>query len=195
MWDERFGARPDCYGTAPNGWLAANASCIRPGADVLCLAEGQGRNSLWLSQRGYRVTAVDFSSVALGQLRERARQFGVVVTTIEADLTIWTAPEAAFDAVVLVFAHFPPPMRRRVHELALAALRPGGCVILEAFGKEQLGLSSGGPKDSALLQSVEELADDFRAAQIVTLEQAATVLDEGPLHQGEARVVRMVARR
>jgi SAM-dependent methyltransferase len=195
MWNQRFAARPDCYGTAPNAWLAKNARRIRAHGDVLCLAEGQGRNALWLAQRGHRVTAVDISAVALDQVRERARGFGVELATIEADLAVWPAPEARYDAVVLVFAHFPPAIRRRVHQLAEIALRSRGFVILEAFSKYQLGLTSGGPKDPALLQSVEELAADFAAVEIITLEEATIVLDEGPLHQGEAHVVRLLAER
>jgi SAM-dependent methyltransferase len=195
MWDQRFAARPDCYGTAPNAWLAENAGRIRARGRVLCLAEGQGRNALWLAQRGHRVTAVDLSAVALGQLRDRAAARGVELTTIEADLASWPAPEAQFDAVVLVFAHFPPAVRRRVHQLAEVALRPRGVVILESFSKYQLGLTSGGPKDAALLQSVEDLAADFTAVQIISLEEATIVLDEGPLHQGEAHVVRLLAER
>ena len=191
-WNQRFAIRPECYGTAPNSWLAENAGRIPPKGAVLCLAEGQGRNAIWLAQRGLSVTAVDFSEIALAQLARRARRTGVTVATIEADLATWPTPEAAYDAVVLVFAHFVPAVRLRVHRLAVAALKPGGVVILEAFNKRQLGLPSGGPRDEEMLQSSAELQSDFAALRIEHLGETEVTLDEGPLHHGPARVVRLI---
>jgi SAM-dependent methyltransferase len=196
MWNERFGSMPDAYGLAPNAWLAANEPRLPRRADVLCLAEGQGRNALWLAQRGHRVTAVDISTVALAQIQARATRLGVAVNTIHADLAHWTPPAASCDAVVLIYAHFQPDTRRVVHARAAAALRPGGVVVLEAFSPAQrrLGLTSGGPRDEAMLYAAAEMRIDFAALDLEIVEELATTLDEGPLHQGEARVVRLRAR-
>ena len=193
MWNERFAATPEAYGAAPNAWLVEHAGRIKRGGAVLCLAEGQGRNSLWLAQQGFRVTAVDFSPVALEQLQARAAQLGVEVKAVQADLTKWTPAANAFDGVALIFAHFAPEVRSRMHRAAEAALRPGGVLIVEAFSKLQRGRPSGGPSDPDLLYSAAELVVDFADLHIVTVEGTATVLDEGPLHQGDARVVRLVA--
>lgn len=114
-----------------------------------------------------------------------------------ADLTDWQWPVAAFDAVVAVFIHFPPEVRRDMHHAMYAALKPGGLLIMEGFHPHQrdLGLTSGGPQAREMLYDAETLTADFQGMDILELEEAAPVLDEGPLHQGEARTTRLVARR
>jgi SAM-dependent methyltransferase len=192
QWDERFAAEHYVYGTRPNAWLAAQAGRIAPGGRVLCLGEGEGRNAVWLAERGFAVTAVDGSAVGLEKARRLAAQRGVVIATEVADLADHRLEPASADAVVLIFLHLPPALRAAVHARAAAALRPGGLLVLEAFTPAQLPLQSGGPKQADLLYTAALLRQDLPGLAWAPLEEVETVLDEGPLHQGRAAVVRGV---
>ena len=194
-WDERYAGDGFAYGTAPNRWLAANASRIRPGGRVLCLGEGEGRNGVWLARQGFEVEAVDASAVGLAKARRHAEASGVSIGTTVADLAAYAPAPAAFDAVVLVFVHLPGALRAAVHARAAAALRPGGLVVLEAFTPRQLTHTSGGPRQLDLLYELAALRGDFPGTEWESLEEAEVDLDEGPLHQGRAAVVRGLARR
>lgn len=196
FWDSRF-AEIDClYGQLPNAWLYECAISLPPhGGRVLCAAEGQGRNALWLAKQGCEVHVVDISAVALEQLERRARQLGLPITCEQADLANWIAEPESYDAALLIFAHFPPAVRKHVHTQVQRALKPRGWLVLEAFSPEQLGLTSGGPRNPAWLYSAEMIAGDFAGMQIASLSQIRIRLDEGPGHQGEAAVVRLLARR
>jgi SAM-dependent methyltransferase len=193
FWDERYAADPAAYGHEPNAFLAREARRIPAGGRVVALAEGYGRNALWLARCGHPVVAVDASAVAVRLLREAAAAEGLPVEAVQADLAAWFPPPC--DAVVAIFAHLPPPLRARVHGAAWDALRPGGVVLIEAFTPAQLGRDSGGPKDPALLYTPELLAGDFPGASFEILAHASIDLDEGPFHQGAAEVVRLAARK
>ena len=196
FWDSRFAEIDSLYGQLPNAWLYECAISLPPhGGRVLCAAEGQGRNALWLARQGCEVHAVDISAVALEQLERRARQSGLPITCEQADLATWTAEPEGFDAALLIFAHFPPSVRRHVHAQAQRALKPRGWLVLEAFAREQLGLESGGPRNPSWLYSESMLKADFTGMQIAVLNETRIRLDEGPGHQGEAAVVRLLARR
>lgn len=196
FWDSRFAEIDSLYGQLPNAWLYECAISLPPhGGRVLCAAEGQGRNALWLARQGCEVHAVDISAVALEQLECRARQSGLPITCEQADLATWTAEPAGFDAALLIFAHFPPTVREHVHTQVQRALKPRGWLVLEAFSPEQLGLTSGGPRNPAWLYSAKLMGEDFASMQIATLSELRIRLDEGAGHQGEAAVVRLLARR
>ena len=169
FWNRRYGDAPDFYGARPNDWVAQCCSGLAPGLRVLCLAEGQGRNALWLAARGMQVTAVDASDVAMRQLAETAAARGLAIETVASMLPDWSPPPTHFDVVVLVYAHFPPELRPRIHREAAAALVPGGLLVLEAFDQSQLGRASGGPKDLAMLYSTELLREDFAMLDIEEL--------------------------
>lgn len=194
FWNQRFSAEPDLYGARPNDWVARCCGDLSPGSRVLCLAEGQGRNALWLAARGHRVTAVDASAVAMSQLATAATSRGLAIDTVTALLPDWSPPAASFEAVVLIYAHFPPDVRALIHRQAARALVPGGLLVLEAFDKAQLGRSSGGPKDLAMLYDRDTLGDDFAMLQVEALAPHDAVLDEGPGHRGQARILRLRAR-
>lgn len=189
MWDERFSRPEFVYGEAPNAFVKENAHLLKPGGEILAAGDGEGRNSVWLARQGFRVVNVDYSREGLKKTRILAAKHGVNVRTICADLSKWNFPREQFDGVVATFLHLPPDIRSTVHRNFLKTLKPGGRIILEAFHKSQLGLTSGGPKDPALLYEVEALKQDFTEAGEVTCEQVEKVLDEGPGHQGVARVV------
>lgn len=212
FWNHRYAEPGFAYGTAPNAFLASlvlgiqpyagsapapspRRSLIRPGMRALAIADGEGRNGVWLAQQGLAVLSVDASDVGMGKARELARERKVELRTETADLFGWAWPDAEFDIVVAIFAHFPPGERARMHASMLRALVPGGVLILEAFAPKQLEYRSGGPRMPEMLYSVEHLRADFSGAQILMLEETLTELDEGPYHRGEAAVIRLVARR
>jgi SAM-dependent methyltransferase len=190
FWDQNFSVVGFKYGTAPNAFLVEQAHRLRPGADVLVPGDGEGRNGVWLAQQGYRVTAMDGSAVGLQKAQALAAERGVTIGIVLGDLAYWTPAPAAFDALVLTFVHLPPAIRANAHRRLAAALRPGGWLILEAFHPLQLPLTSGGPKDPAMLYTLDLLREDFAGLREVMAWQGETMLDEGPGHQGAAQVVR-----
>ncbi len=194
-WDQRFASEDFVYGTAPSHWVAAHAHRIPQGGRVLCLGEGEGRNGVWLARQGFQVEAVDGSPVGLEKARQLAARHGVRLGTTVTDLAAYTPEAGAFDAVVLVFLHLPPELRRAVHARAAAALRPGGVVLLEAFTPRQLAFSSGGPKQADMLFAADTVRDDFPGVTWESLGEGEVVLDEGPLHQGRAAVLRGIGTR
>jgi SAM-dependent methyltransferase len=194
FWDERFGGDGFAYGTAPNRWLEAQVAAISAGGRVLCLGEGEGRNAVWLAQRGFSVVAVDASPVGLEKARRLAAERGVRIETQVADLASYRPDPGAYDGLVLVFVHLPPAIRSSAHAAATAALVPGGAVIVEAFTPRQLGRPSGGPREASLLYDASLLRADFPQVEWKILEEAEVELDEGPFHRGPSAVVRGVGR-
>ena len=196
FWDQRYAEPGYKYGTAPNAFLVAQASRLRPGGCVLLPGDGEGRNSVWLALRGHNVLAIDSSGVGLDKARRMAQEQGAQIATLQADLTDWRPEPKSADAVLLTFVHLPSAIRRAVHRALADALAPGGWLILEAFDRSQLGRSSGGPKDPDMLYPLEAVQADFEGLLREELAWAGEIeLDEGPGHQGAARVVRYVGQR
>ena len=195
FWNNRYAEPGFAYGTEPNAFLVSQRSFLRPGMQALAVADGEGRNGVWLAQQGLDVLSVDASEVGLSKARELAADRGVRLRTERADLAAWTWPEAEYDVVVAIFIHFPPEMRARLHRAMLGALKPGGLLILEAFTPEQLNYKSGGPPVAEMLYTADTLRIDLAGAGIVSLEEHVTELAEGKYHRGPAAVVRLVARR
>jgi len=194
-WDERYGADGYVYGTAPSRWLVVQAHRLPAGGRILSLGEGEGRNAVWLAQRGFSVVAVDGSAVGLAKAGRLAAARGVAVETVHADLTRYRPEPGAFDALLLAYVHLPPPEREQVHAAGAVALRAGGLVVLEAFTPRQLAFASGGPRSAELLYEPAALRADFPGIAWEVLEESELVLDDGPLHQGRAAIVRGVGRR
>lgn len=195
FWDKRYAEPGFAYGTEPNAFLVSQLDLLKPGMLALAVADGEGRNGVWLAQQGLDVLSVDASTVGLTKAAALAARRGVAIRTEQVDLFTWQWPEGAFDVVVAIFAHFPPTQRARMHRAMLDALTPGGVLILEAFTPEQLEYRTGGPPVRELLYTAHDLRGDFADAEIVLLEETLTTLDEGPYHCGTAAVVRLLARR
>lgn len=195
FWDSRYAEPGYAYGTEPNAFLVSKAALLRPGMTALAVADGEGRNGVWLASQGLEVLSVDASEVGLRKARELAAGRGVTLRTEQADLATWGWPVGSFDLVVSIYAHFPPAVRARLHRAMLAALRSGGLLILEAFTPDQLRYRSGGPPVAELLYTADQLRDDFRGAEFLVLEELVTSLAEGKYHHGPAAVVRLVLRR
>jgi cyclopropane fatty-acyl-phospholipid synthase-like methyltransferase len=195
FWNQRYGDDHFAYGTAPNDYLQRRVGALPAGGHVLLLGEGEGRNGVWLAEHGFAVTLVDQSRAGLDKAQRLAAERGVSVETIEADLTAWQWPEAAYDAVVAIFLHLPPEHRGDVHRRMVHALKPGGRLLLEGFRKEQLEYSSGGPPVAEMLFQRSDLEVDFAGAEIRELEEEVRELDEGPYHQGPGALIHLIAER
>ncbi|THD11230.1 class I SAM-dependent methyltransferase [Metallibacterium scheffleri] len=195
QWDQRYADEHYHYGTAPNAWLISQSWRLPRSGAALALADGEGRNGVWLAQQGLQTTSLDQSAAGLAKARKLASERGVALHTVQADLADWDWPVAAFDVVASIFVHLPEALRRRTHAGITRALRPGGLLILEAFTPAQLACASGGPRDPALLYSETQLREDFTALELIELLSGEVVLDEGPGHRGPGQVLRLLARR
>ncbi len=194
-WDSKYAGADFMFGTAPNLHLRAIAHRLRPGLRALALGDGEGRNSVFLAGLGLAVTAVDWSAAGLAKAAALAHAAGVAPTLIQADLTTWAWPKAAFDLVAWIFVHLPPADRAIVAAGAAAALAPGGLLALEAFAPAPPGRRAGGPREAALLWTRAEVERLFPTLEVLELFEGAVLLDEGPKHQGLAEVVRVLLRR
>ena len=198
FWDQRYAGEAYAYGEAPNAFLASLAPTFEPGGRALVPGDGEGRNGVFLAERGLRVETLDLSLEGVAKARRLADARGVKIDARQADALTWEWPLAAYDLIALLYLHLPALDRRRLHRQALAALRPGGRIVLEAFSPAQLLRQSagvrGGPREAALLYSLEDVREDFLGAELLQLREAETDLAEGALHVGLSAVVRLVAR-
>lgn len=195
FWNTRYASDDYAYGTAPNDFLAAQAQRLRPSGAILCLAEGEGRNAVWLAQHGFRVTAVDASTVGLEKARRLANQRGVALTTVCADLAEFSMTPGAWDGIVSIFCHLPPPLRLAVHRTCVAGLAPGGVLLLEGYTPRQLNYQTGGPPQAELLYEPETLRGDFAGLQLEIVREVVREVREGSCHTGLGAVVQLVARK
>jgi hypothetical protein len=192
FWEKRYGGETYAYGTEPNDFVRAEAHRIPPGP-VLCLAEGEGRNAVFLAGLGHPVTAVDFAREGLRKAGQLAASRGVTVELVHADLATYTPERAAWSGIVSIFAHTAPAVRRRIHGLVAGALRPGGVFLLEAYRPEQLELGSGGPKEVALLPTLAQLRDELAGLELVVARDVVREIVEGAFHGGPSATVQIVA--
>ena len=195
-WEGRF-AQPDyVFGTAPNAFLARNARRLKPGGRVLSVADGEGRNGVWLAEQGFDVLAQDFSPTAQEKARALARERGVELEFELSDLHARDWREAAFDGVVGIFFQFADPAQRaHIFEGIKRTLKPGGVLLIEGYGPKQLEYGTGGPKKLENLYTEELLRDAF--ADFTELEVTAydAVVEEGAGHSGMSALVDLVGRK
>ena len=170
------------------------AAALPPG-DVLCLAEGEGRNAVHLAGLGHRVTAVDQSAIGLAKARKLAAARGVVIETVQADLEIYQIDPGAWAGIVATFAHLPPPLRRRVHRDVVRGLQPGGVFILEAYTPRQLALGTGGPQSLELLMTLDDLREELAGLEFEVAQELERDVTEGAYHHGRGAVVQVLGRR
>lgn len=193
FWNERYSEHDSVYGVTPNEFFKEQLDLVHPGK-ILLPAEGEGRNAIYAASLGWEVTAFDFSEVAKTKTLKLATDLGI--TTIDylvQDLSTIILQEQEFDAVALIYVHLTAQARQHLFQQCIKSLKSGGKLILEAFSKEQLKYTSGGPKDEAMLYSRDMVADLFRELKIVSNEEVVENLSEGPFHSGLASIVRLVA--
>jgi SAM-dependent methyltransferase len=196
FWDERFSTDTYIFGTQPNVFLASTKSLFKPGMRVLAVADGEGRNGVWLAQQGCEVLSVDISPLGIDKARKLAAQRNVSVEFECADLMHWDWPQGEFDALVCIFIQFATPAERKtLFDGFWSALKPGGVLLLEGYGVKQLQYDSGGPGKLENLYTLDMLRDGFADWDIESLREYEAVLDEGPKHSGMAALIDLVARK
>lgn len=194
-WDARYAEAGWAFGTEPNDFLREQAHQLPVGGCVLCLAEGEGRNAVWLAQQGFDVTGIDVASVGLEKARQLACERGVRITTVVADLASFEFGSAMWDGIVSIFAHVPVPVRRRVHASVLTALKPGGVLLLEAYRPQQLERATGGPPDDERMLDLGRLRPELGALEWLLAREVERDVTEGRYHTGRASTVQLIARR
>lgn len=195
FWDNRYGAASGyVFGTEPNDFLRTVASEI-PSGPVLCLADGEGRNGVFLATRGRAVTAVDLSAAGLAKAQTLAAQRGVPLHTEVADLADYIITPGAWSAVVVIFMHLPPGLRRNVLARAAAGLKSGGVIVLECYTPAQLAFGTGGPKDPSLMPTLANLREELAGLEFEIGRELEREVHEGTGHGGRSAVVQVLARR
>jgi 2-polyprenyl-3-methyl-5-hydroxy-6-metoxy-1,4-benzoquinol methylase len=191
FWNERFASDEYIYGTAPNAFFKSVIDGMEPGK-ILLPAEGEGRNAVYAASLGWDVHAFDYSEEGKKKALLLAEKNGVSIDYEISDFHAFLG-KAPYDMIGLFFTHFPPPYRAEIFRSYTDMLSPGGIIVAELFSKNQLGLTSGGPKDINLLTSVDEFQTIFeKRLKIEQLEEVESVLDEGSYHEGRAFTVRFV---
>lgn len=193
MWNQRFSSSEFVYGTEPNSFLLQNANLLV--GPVLSLAEGEGRNAVFLASLGLDVLGVDGSEVGLAKAQELAKSRGLAIRTEVADLATYAPPENSFGSVVSISAHLPSIIRKRLHNLVERCLRPGGIILLEAYTKAQIARNTGGPKDPDMLMSRVDLENEFPNCELILCQEIEREVIEGKFHTGLASVVQFIARK
>ena len=195
-WNERY-AEPDyLFGEEPNEFVRAAVHYFAAGQSVLCVADGEGRNSVWLAERGLDVTAFDFAPNAVEKARQLARQRNVHVDLQEGDLHTWNFVPGWFDALVVIFIQFlAPEERANAFARMQSAVKPGGLFLLEGYRPEQLQYRTGGPGAVENLYTRKWVQSTFQGWEILELHEYDAVLREGTRHTGMSALIDLVARK
>jgi len=166
-WNERYAAQPLLWDIDPGPFLSGEVGGVAPGR-ALDLGAGEGRTALWLADAGWKVTAVDFSDVAIERGRRRAESAGVAgaIEWVREDLADYSPAGRTFDLILSMFVHLPAPERRRMLGLAADSLAPGGVILVVGYDTTHVAEGRGGPRDAAVLYSPEDIADDLPGLRI-----------------------------
>jgi cyclopropane fatty-acyl-phospholipid synthase-like methyltransferase len=195
-WNGRFSAPDYLFGTEPNRFLASHKALFRPGQRALCVADGEGRNSVWLAEQGLEVVAFDFSPVGVEKARKLAAGRGVRVAHEVAGVYDWAWPQESFDLVAAIFVQFADPaMRSFMFDRMTRALKRGGVLLLEGYTPKQLEYRTGGPSRLENLYTAGMLREAFGGFEILELREYEAELGEGAAHAGRSAVVDLVARK
>jgi len=196
MWDKRYAGEDYVFGTEPADFLRREAGRLSPGSVVLCVADGEGRNSVHLAGLGHHITAMDGSGVALAKARALAEARSVSVDFHQADIAAWPWLPDAYDAVVAVFIQFAaPPLRAAIHAGIARTLKPGGLLLMHGYAPRQVHYGTGGPGAVENLYTLPMLMADFPGWPVLHAADRDAVLDEGRGHSGRSALIDFVARR
>lgn len=195
-WNRRFEGEAFLFGTEPNEWLKAHAGVWPPGGRVLCVADGEGRNSVWLARQGFVVDAFDIAELGVAKARRHAAEQGVSVNFSVSDCDGYAWPERHYDGVAAIFIQFADPaLRQRLFARMAASLRPGGVLVLQGYTPRQLEYRTGGPPFASHLYTPPMLREAFAGLEILELREYEAEVAEGSGHKGRSALIGMVARR
>jgi len=192
-WETRFAGPEYVFGTAPNEFLRAQAHLLPARGKVLAVADGEGRNGVWLAEQGLDVLSVDFSPTAQAKAKALAKARGVALRTEEVDLVTWTWPTEAFDVVAAIFIQFVGPEERKpIFAGMRQALKPGGLLLLQGYRPEQLVYKTGGPSQIENLYTRGVLAEAFAGFADLEISEHDSMTLEGAGHAGMAALIDLV---
>ena len=197
FWNERFDTQEFIFGTEPNEYLVDQSEkYLKKGDKVLCIADGEGRNGVWLAKQGMQVVGFDASDIALSKAKKFAQDHEVSVEYLFSDTDSYAWPKNTYDAVVGIFIQFADPeMRKRIFEKTYETLRPGGIFILQGYTPKQLEYKTGGPSLIEHLYTEEMIRDLSKDFSIIELCSYERELSEGPRHSGMSAILGLVARK
>lgn len=198
-WNERYSAEAFAYGEQPNNYLKEQLEKL-PVGSILFPAEGEGRNAVFAAKLGWKVSAFDISMEGQKKALKLADANNVSIDYQVGELETLNYSQGQFDAIALIYAHFPADIKSQYHKNLDKYLRKGGIVIFEAFSKKHIDYLSknenvGGPKDVASLFFIEEIRSDFANYHFIELEETEIELTEGLFHNGLGSVIRFVAQK
>ncbi|MDP2212427.1 cyclopropane-fatty-acyl-phospholipid synthase family protein [Phenylobacterium sp.] len=196
FWDERYQGEAYLFGEAPNAFLARQAHRLAPGQSALAVADGEGRNGVWLAQQGLSVLSVDGSAVAQVKAARLGASRGVSLDLQQVDLAAWPWPQGQFDLVAAIFIQFAgPDLRGQMFDAMKRALKPGGLLLLEGYRPEQIAYGTGGPRTPENLYTEEMLREAFADVEILELAAYDAAIEEGAGHSGLSALIDLVARK
>lgn len=195
MWDERYAQDGYLFGTGPNEFLVSQRHLLKPGMSCLAVADGEGRNGVWLAQQGFHVLSVEASAVALEKAKKLAQQRGVAIDFEQADLAHWQWGENRFDVVAAIFIQFAPPaLRERMFAGIKRSLKPRGLLLLQGYTPRQLEYKTGGPPLAENMYTEALLRKAFGDMEILHLREHDDIVSEGAGHSGMSALIDLVAR-
>jgi SAM-dependent methyltransferase len=195
-WEARFSAPDFVFGTEPNEFLRSQAYLLPRSGKVLAIADGEGRNGVWLAQQGLDVLSIDFSPAAQAKVRALAKERGVSLRVECVDVIAWDYPENAFDVVAAIFIQFANPAeRQRIFAGIRRALKPGGLLLMQGYRPEQLNYKTGGPSAVENLYTEAMLAQEFADFADLTIRVHDSMHHEGTGHHGMAALIDLVGRK
>lgn len=193
-WNQRYRAEGFVFGTEPNHWLERHAGVWPAGARVLCVADGEGRNSVWLARQGLQVDAFDIAEVGVAKARALAEEAGTTVNFQVADVDSFDWSVEAYDGIAAIFIQFAPPEQRaRLFARMVQALKPGGRLILQGYTPQQLVFKTGGPGQIEHLYTEDLLRQAFAGLQIEVMDSYEDDIAEGSGHKGRSALIGLVA--
>ncbi|MBI5626495.1 MAG: class I SAM-dependent methyltransferase [Nitrosomonadales bacterium] len=196
MWDERYAQDGYLFGTEPNAFLVTQRHLLKAGMSCLAVADGEGRNGVWLAQQGLHVLSVEASAVALEKAKKLAQQRGVTIDFEQADLAQWQWGEPRFDVVAAIFIQFAPPgLREQMFAGIKRCLKPGGLLLLQGYTPRQLEYKTGGPPAAENMYTEALLRGAFSDMEILHLREHDDHISEGTGHSGMSALIDMVARK
>jgi SAM-dependent methyltransferase len=197
FWNEKFSRAGYLYGTKPNAYIKEKSVHLPDGSDILCLAEGEGRNAVYLASCGHKVATLDASDIAIEKQQKLAQQCGHSIYSHLIDLNDWEPEKNTQNAIVMSYLHLPKPLLKKTLKNIETALKPNGLFVGEFFSKDQMNYTSGGPRVIDILYDKVDFETFMQglSLEVLELEKKIVELDEGVGHQGEASVIRVMLKK